>query len=348
LARTRKYSQNRVDVNKIINVISVQTIYRSNKLETLYTTVGLVSEKAFLKRRKQTTQRFHQLLDDALSISNYIDQMVARGRHPTSIVHIDDLPEIDQFAEGDWGHIRLSRLFDSYRVEASGFQPATTFGSPESMAVTLQSRDLRQPHKPVALNGHHMKFKAMKIGGDTFFLPTGVCRLRHGWKLFIRHKEGVWCDEVGDLPGCSPDTSLKSAWIYFVSQLRILAPSSQQLAPISVQRCFTGIEGGTFLIGYRRCWQFQLRYSQKDHHGRRHHCTIRTWREDTLTDASLRDALLQLAARDSYRIHLQAADPDSVVAPDTPVPFTFLPSDPVIPISADDLLYEVDQRSRPL
>ena len=100
-----------------------------------------------------------------------------------------------------------------------------------------------------------------------------------------------------------------------------------------------------FLIGRRRIWRFQLRFSQKVHHGRRHNTTVRTWREDTLSDDSLRLALRHLAAMDSYKRHLNlTGSPDSLVTADTTIPLKFWPDKPVILLFADDLLYEIEQR----
>lgn len=345
LSRTRKYSQNRATVFKAINIISEQTLWRNNKAETVYTTVGQVSEQGYRKRARHAVRRFRQLLDDALAIGCYIDREVARGRYPKTLLHVDDLPEADQFAQGAWEHLPLSDLFESYTLDAPEFQPTTTFGDTVAITVALQSTDLKQPHKPVALNGHHLKFKAQRVGPDTFYLPTGVCRLRQGWRLFIRHEQGVWSDTILDEPAQSIDESLREAWIYFISQLRILSPSAHRLAPVSLQRCFTGIEGGVFLIGRRRIWRFQLRFSQKVHHGRRHNTTVRTWREDTLSDDSLRLALRHLAAMDSYKRHLNlTGSPDSLVTADTTIPLKFWPDKPVILLFADDLLYEIEQR----
>lgn len=346
VSRTRKYTQNRASIYKAINVISVQTLWRENEAKTVYTTVGQVSEQGYRKRAKQTIRRFHQLLNDALAIGRYIDREVAKGRRPSAILHINDLPEDDRFAEGDWDHIRLPVLFESYDLVDPEFQPATTRGEPEAVAVALQGADLRLPRKPVALNGHHLKFKARELREGTYYLPTGICRLRHGWRLFIRHSKGVWSDEIEDQPGHDPDSSLSEAWIYFVSQLRVLIPPAEPLAPISLQRCYTGIEGGTFLIGYRNGWRFQLRYNQKDGLERRHGVTVRTWREDTLTNANVRQALRHLAAMDNYRHHLNgtSGSSDTIITPETSIPLEFWPAEPVIPLAADDLLYEVEQR----
>lgn len=349
LSRTRKYTQNRLSVYKAINVISVQPVWRNNKAETVYTTVGQVSEKSYRKRPTQTVRRFRQLLDDSLAISQYIDREMKRGRSPSRILHIDDLPEADSQVEGDWEHINLEKLFESYDLDEPQFQPATTFSDPDSVAIELQSADLRQPHKPVALNGHHLKFKATTIGRETFYLPTGICRLRQGWRLFIRHRDGVWVDEIEDGADGAPDVSLREAWLYFVSQVKIMAPPTRTLAPVTMQRCFTGVEGGTFLIHYRQGWTFQLRYSQKDGRGNRHNSSVRTWREDTLTNASLRTALRHLAAMDNYRRHLRETlgSTDALVTRESSIPSEFWPSEPVISLTADDLRYEVEQRKPP-
>lgn len=350
LSRTLKYTQNRAESYKAISVISVQTLWRKGKAETAYTTVGQVSERGYQKRAKQTIRQFYQLLDDALAIGHFIDREIARGRYPKSFLRIADLPEGDQEVKGCWDYISLPVLLDSYTLEDPELQPTTTFGDPEAITVELQKADLREPRRPVALNGHHLKFKQVGICGDTFYLPTGICRLRHGWRLFIRHSEGTWSDEIADEPGSLLESSLREAWMYFVSQLRVLAPPKAPLAPISVQRCYTGIEGGTFLIGHRHGhWRFQLRYGQKMRSGRRFATTVRYWREDTLTEAGVRFALCHLAAMDAYYKHLSSVETtgDVRIDRDTTIPGTFWPAEPVIPISADDLRYEVETREGP-
>lgn len=347
LSRSRKYAQNRTAATKTIVVISIQTIWRAGEPETMATHVGQVSERAYRKHASQTEARFYQLLDDALAISRYVDREVARGCPPKTLVHLKDLSAADREVQGNWEHIKLPVLFDSYRLDDPQFHPSTTFGDQVAVTTRLQTADLREPHKSVALNGHHLKFKAMAIGGDTFYLPTGICRLRHGWRLFIRHQDGVWWDVIDDEPGQSLDASLREAWLYFVSQLRALTPPAKALSPVTLQRCYTGVEGGTFIMHEKAYgWGFQLRYSQKLMDGRRFNTTVAYWREDTVSEQSLRLALRHLAAMDAYRKHLLASDPsaDVKLTNETSIPLAFWPEDPVIPLSVDDLIYETELR----
>lgn len=348
LSRITRYSQNRSAAYKAIAVLSAQTVVRDGKAVTIKTPMGEISEPTYRKKPKESVRRFYRFLDDALAISHYIDQELEQGRTPAELIHVDDLPAPRTPAEGSWSHLSLSKLFESFSPPTPQFQPSTTNRNPEAVAAELQQADLRQPRKPVALNGFHMKFKPTQIGSETFYLPTGICRVRAGWRVFLRHQDGIWHDYLeDDTQGTPVSDSLRDAWQYLISEMRNCAPPRQRLAPITNQAFFTGIEGGSFMIS-NRCgsFGFQLRYSQKDRRGRRHNITVRYWNEDMLSDKDLRLALRELAAMDTYRKFQiqQSDDPDFIVERETHIPLQFWPAEPVIPLYADDLLYEVEQR----
>lgn len=346
LSRITRYSQNRASAYKAIAVLSAQTVVRGGEAVTIKTQMGEISEQTYRKKPKESASRFYRFLDDALAVSRYLDQALEPDRVPEKLIHVEDLPASWKRAEGNWSHLSLSKLFDSFSAPTPEFQPSTTNRNPEAVAAEMQQADLRQPRKPVALNGFHMKFKPTLIGSQTFYLPTGIVRVRDGWRVFLRHQDGVWHDYLEDDPlGIPVCDSLRDAWQYLISEMRNWAPPRQRLAPITNQAFFTGIEGGSFMIS-NRCgsFGFQLRYSQKDGGGRRHNITVRYWNEHTLSDKDLRLALRELAAMDAYRKFQiqQSGDPDFIVQRGTNIPLQFWPAEPVIPLYADDLLYEVE------
>ncbi|QCF28039.1 hypothetical protein [Hydrocarboniclastica marina] len=347
LSRTCRYHQNRATTFRVVSVSTVQTVLRDGKLQTALTTVGQISEIGYRKSPQQAKEQLDRYLNEALAIVRLIERAIDSGRPPKRLLSLNDLPKEMEVPEGNWDHLDLEAILFGIPLKQAEFSPTTTFGDKDELASTLKRADLRKPRKPVALNGFHLKFKPLQVGAETFYLPTGIYRVEHGWRLFLRHEEGVWHDYFKDSQSTIYE-SLIQAWGGLIGAMLARTAPRERLAPVTNQAAFTGIEGGNLLIGFRNgSWRIQLRYAQTDSRGKRYLVSLRYWRALELNDGELRQALRELAAMDSYRRYLiqKTGDPDIVVTRETSIPLKFFPGEPVVPILADDLIYSIEQRS---
>ncbi|KRW83654.1 hypothetical protein AQ621_16530 (plasmid) [Marinobacter sp. P4B1] len=245
---------------------------------------------------------------------------------------------------------------DSY--SAAPWQPVvrTTGGDPEKLAATLQSYDLRTPHRRVYLNNFQIHFIEKVVEGVKLYLPLGLYRARGEWRIRIFHAEGIAIDSVTDAEAAGDwNESLKMAWQYFISELRHLkAPGPENRRPAKNAILETGIRAVN-VNGYGKMskrygcarWRFTLGISQVEPNGQERRSVVGTWALSKVTDEQIRNDLRRAAAMSNYRYHLLDAGAtleEAYLAKDSSIPAEYWPEDPPCIITADDLWYFAEQR----
>lgn len=224
------------------------------------------------------------------------------------------------------------------------------------VVLKLQGFDLRQKHPVRLLNGHTLRFRETTVDGKTLFLPTGLTRGRGGWQLRIRHRDGIWRDELRDQQNqTSPIITLYDAWFYLISTLRTLEPVQGRTKNPRVPELHTGLNRVTWLVSSKRSrvdpehltWRFGLRFAQRSPDKKMKYITVGHWTQFDVSDGAIRQGLIHAAALVNYRHHLDrhyGPDEYRFIGEDEKIPVEFWPGRPVHVTTTEDLFRYVKRQ----
>lgn len=339
---------------KIINVVAQVTMQDSHgdlSYQNYY--AGGISERSAPTSQGAQQQQFESLIQRAVVVRRYYNQLRSNGLYPRKVITYDDVPDaIRQQPVTIPDHLDLVEILDSYVVREWTPVIRTTGGDEVKLTVELQNHNPASPHKNVWLNGFQLKFKRGVHEGRTLYLPRYLYRARGEWRIRIIHKDGIALEAVSDEEAGGWTESLNQAWTFLFSELRqLVAPEPSTKRYARNELLDTGIRLANIMPARRLTkkdrspyWTFSLGFSLPHNGVDPVHCrkTMSTWRLSKITDEQIREDLIKAAAISAYRQHLiETSSKAQAYAVDrnTPIPERFYPSEPPNPITVDDLKY---------
>lgn len=302
-----------------------------------------LSESNYLKDPENAIKRFYERLEEAVAIRRYYNHLRTAGEYPKERISYEDIPDEIKNRPYDSSHLDPVALLHSFSIDPLGFFPATSGCDSEALRKELLEFSGEYKHETVYLNGFILRFREVHNAGATLYLPTGIHRIRHGWRVFLRHSDGILSKRFYDKDCGSNDDTFKVAWQFYLDGCLSLTAPSSKLPPVMMQITFTGIEGLVFMLKKNtNPFGCALRYFPRANDDRKRSISVGWWRENTLTDESLKQALRHGTAIHNYQnfchpFGLESFS-DLVTDPDM-IPDRFWPKEPVINIYADDFLF---------
>jgi len=310
---------------------------------------GAISEAEFSADPSAAQARFETILQQAVAIRRYHNDLVARGRHITSNLRYDQVPKSVSSQTVDLYPMDLEAIFDSFQTTKK--QAHTTGGEADTVERWLRTFDLTSSHAPVDYLGHRIAFRQTEAVGDHYCLPTGLYRALGEWRIRVYHANGVLNASIRDAEYDCPLQSLEVSRQKLIDSYQELEVSQDRLRICSNPILDTCVRGLTVIkCGWaRKDGQRESRFSfvvNQTVNGSSRPTTVLYGSTDTLTDADISTALVRGTAMLRYRrllLDQGFSKERALVDESTHIPSNLIPHRPIHRITIEDLRFQANQ-----